>query len=57
MIRLSVSAVDEAALEARIAALTVAFPAGTQVSVARGMVFDRHGMPPTFAALLCAVSP
>ena len=47
MIRLSVSAADEAALEVRIAWLTAAFPAGTEVIVVRGTVFNRHGMPPS----------
>ena len=57
MIRLSVAAADEADLEVRIAWLTSAFPAGTEVTVVRGTVFNRHGMPPSPAALLCAVQP
>jgi hypothetical protein len=57
MIRLSVAAADEADLEVRIAWLTSAFPVGTEVTVIRGTVFNRHGMPPSPAALLCAVQP
>jgi hypothetical protein len=56
-IRVSLSAADERDLEIRIAWLTAAFPAGTEVTVTRGTVFNRHGMPPTPAALLCAVQP
>jgi hypothetical protein len=52
MIRISVSGADEADLEARIASLTAAFPAGTEVTVIRGTVFNRHGMPPSPAALV-----
>ena len=55
MIRVSVAAENEADLEVRIAALATAL--GTEVTVARGTVFNRHGMPPSFAALLCAVQP
>ena len=55
MIRIPVSAASEADLEVRIAAVTAAL--GTEVTVARGTVFNRHGMPPSFAALLCAVQP
>ena len=57
MIRLSVAAADEADLEVRIAWLTSSFPSGTEVTVIRGTVFNRHGMPPSPAALLCAVQP
>ena len=57
VIRLSVSAVDEQALDSRIAALRAAFPVGTLVTVTRGTVFNRHGMPPSPAALLCATPP
>jgi hypothetical protein len=56
-IRVSVSAADERDLETRIAWLTAAFPAGTEVTVTRGMVFNRHGMPPSPAAVLFAVEP
>ena len=56
-IRLSVSATDEQDLDSRIAVLSAAFPAGTLVTVTRGTVFNRHGMPPTPAALLCATPP
>ena len=56
-IRLSVSATDEQDLDSRIAVLSAAFPVGTLVTVTRGMVFNRHGMPPTPAALLCATPP
>jgi hypothetical protein len=56
-IRLSVSAADEQALATRIAVLSAAFPAGTLVTVTRGTVFNRHGMPPSPAALLCATLP
>src|SRR5918993_4419005 len=51
VIRLSVSAADEQALDTRIAVLSAAFPAGTLVTVTRGTVFNRHGMPPSPAAL------
>ncbi|HET8953315.1 MAG TPA: DUF167 domain-containing protein [Solirubrobacteraceae bacterium] len=57
IIRLSVSAADEQALDTRIASLSAAFPAGTLVTVTRGTVFNRHGMPPSPAALLCATRP
>jgi hypothetical protein len=57
VIRLSVSAADEPALDSRIAALSAAFPVGTLVTVTRGTVFNRHGMPPSPAALLCATPP
>jgi hypothetical protein len=57
VIRVSVSADDEAALDVRIQRLTAAFPTGTEVTVARGIVFNRHGMPPSPAAILCAVRP
>jgi hypothetical protein len=57
VIRLSVSAADEQALDSRIAALSAAFPVGTLVTVTRGTVFNRHGMPPSPAALLCATLP
>jgi hypothetical protein len=57
VIRLSVSAADERALDSRIAALSAAFPDGTLVTVTRGTVFNRHGMPPSAAALLCATRP
>ena len=57
VIRLSVSAADEQALDTRIAALRAGFPAGTLVTVTRGTVFNRHGMPPSPAALLCATPP
>ena len=56
-IRLSVSAADEQALDTRIAVLSAAFPVGTLVTVTRGTVFNRHGMPPSPAALLCATPP
>ena len=56
-IRVSVSADDEAALDVRIKRLTATFPVGTEVTVARGVVFNRHGAPPTPAAILCAVRP
>ena len=56
-IRLSVSGTDEQDLEGRIAALRAAFPVGSLVTVTRGMVFNRHGMPPSPAALLCATPP
>ena len=32
-------------------------PVGTEVTVIRGTVFNRHGMPPSPAALLCATPP
>jgi hypothetical protein len=57
VIRLSVSAADEQALDSRIAAFRAAFPVGTLVTVTRGTVFNRHGMPPSPAALLCATPP
>ena len=57
VIRLSVSAADEQALDTRIAALSAVFPAGTLVTVTYGTVFNRHGMPPSAAALLCATPP
>ena len=57
VIRLSLSAADEQALDTRIAALSAAFPVGTLVTVTRGTVFNRHGMPPSPAALLCATPP
>jgi hypothetical protein len=53
----SLSGGDDAELDARIASLTAALPTGTEVSVCRGVVFNRHGMPPTPAALLSAVRP
>jgi len=56
-IRLSVSGTDEQDLEGRIAALSAAFPVGSLVTVTRGTVFNRHGMPPSPAALLCATPP
>ena len=52
MARISVSAADEADLEIRIAWLTALFPSGTEVTVVRGTVFNRHGMPPSPAALV-----
>ena len=57
IIRLSVSATDEHDLDSRIAMLSAAFPVGTLVTVTRGTVFNRHGMPPSPAALLCATPP
>ena len=57
MIRLSVSGADEQDLDSRIAVLSAAFPAGTLLTVTRGTVFNRHGMPPHPAALLCATPP
>jgi hypothetical protein len=57
MIRVSISATDERDLDALIAQLTATFPEGTEVTVARGTVFNRHGMPPSPAALLCAAPP
>jgi hypothetical protein len=51
-IRLSVSGADEQDLDSRIAVLSAAFPVGTLVTVTRGTVFNRHGMPPSCAALL-----
>ena len=51
------SAADEQALDTRIAVLRAAFPVGTLVTVTRGTVFNRHGMPPSPAALLCATPP
>jgi hypothetical protein len=56
-IRISLAGGDAAELDARIASLTAAMPLGTQVTVSRGVVFNRHGMPPTPAALLSAVRP
>ena len=56
-IRVPVSAADDKSLDSRIAVLSAAFPAGTLVTVTRGTVFNRHGMPPTPAALLCATPP
>ena len=56
-IRLSLSGADEQDLEGRIAALSAAFPVGSLVTVTRGTVFNRHGMPPSPAALLCATPP
>ena len=56
-IRLSLSAPDEQALDTRIAVLSAAFPVGTFVTVTRGTVFNRHGMPPSPAALLFATPP
>jgi len=53
-IRLSLAAADDHALDTLIARLSAGFPSGTEVTVARGTVFNRHGMPPTAAALLCA---
>jgi hypothetical protein len=55
--RFSLAGGDHAELDARIASLTAALPAGTEVSVCRGIVFNRQGMPPTPAALLTAVRP
>ncbi len=52
-----VSGADERDLEARIASLTAALPADMVVTVTRGTVFNRHGMPPSCAALLFAVAP
>jgi hypothetical protein len=57
MIRVSISAPDERDLDALIARLTATFPEGTEVTVARGTVFNRHGMPPSPAALFCAAPP
>ena len=57
IIRLSVSGADEQDLEGRIAVLSAALPVGTLVTVTRGTVFNRHGMPPSCAALLCATPP
>jgi hypothetical protein len=57
VIRLSLSAADERALDTRIAVLSAAFPVGTRVTVTRGTVFNRHGMPPSPAALLSASPP
>ena len=56
-IRFSLAGGDDAELDARIASLTAALPFGTEVTVSRGLVFNRHGMPPTPAALLSAVHP
>ena len=55
--RISLAGGDDAELDARIASLTAALPVGTEVSVCRGIVFNRQGMPPTPAALLTAVRP
>jgi hypothetical protein len=57
IIRLSLSGADESDLDSRIAVLSAAFPVGTVVTVTRGTVFNRHGMPPSPAALLCAMPP
>ena len=57
VIRLSVSAADEQALDTQLADLSAAFQVGTLVTVTRGTVFNRHGMPPSPAALLCATPP
>jgi hypothetical protein len=57
MIRVSISAPEERDLDALIARFTATFPEGTEVTVARGTVFNRHGMPPSRAALLCAAPP
>jgi hypothetical protein len=54
-IRVSVSAGDEADLDVRIERLTAALGPDTEVTVARGIVFNRHGMPPSPAAILSAV--
>lgn len=56
-IRFSLAGGDAAELDARIASLTAALPLGTEISVCRGLVFNRHGMPPTPAALLSVVRP
>ena len=56
MARISVSAADEAGLEVRIASLTAALPDGTEITVVRGTVYERHGMPPTPAALVITPS-
>jgi hypothetical protein len=52
MARISVSAFDEAALEARIASVTAAFPDDAEITVVRGTVYNRPGMPPSPAALV-----
>ena len=52
MARISVSAVDEADLEVRIASLTAALPDDAEITVVRGTVYHRPGMPPTPAALV-----
>ena len=57
IIRLSLSGADDSDLDSRIAVLSAAFPAGTLFTVTRGTVFNRHGMPPSPAALLCALPP
>ena len=54
-IRVSVSGGDEADLDVRIARLTAALGPDRVVTVARGVVFNRHGMPPSPAAILSAV--
>src|SRR3954462_14953885 len=43
--RISLAGGDAAELDARIATLTAALPTGTQGTVSRGVVFNRHGMP------------
>ena len=49
---ISVAAADEAGLEDRIASLTAAFPDDAEITVVRGTVYNRPGMPPTPAALV-----
>jgi hypothetical protein len=56
MTRISVSGADEADLEVRIASLTAAFPDDTKITVVRGTVYNRPGMPPTPAALVITPS-
>jgi hypothetical protein len=56
MTSISVSAADEDMLEARIASLTAAFGEGAEVTVVRGTVYNRPGMPPTPAALVITPS-
>ena len=56
MARISVSATDEDALEVRIASLTAALREHTEVTVVRGTVYNRPGMPPTPAALVITPS-
>ena len=56
MTRIFVSAIDEAALEVRIAARTAAFGEDADVTVVRGTVYNRPGMPPTPAALVITPS-
>src|SRR4051794_3424513 len=46
-IRLTLAGGDDAELDARIASVPAAPPTGTEVTVSRGIVFNRHGMPPT----------